>query len=406
MFIHGWPYTNLHDLNLDWIVEEVKGVHDFTIPKNGGDWDKNKSYEPLTFVTHNGTSYISVEPVPRGIDIDDTYYWYNLQVNFAELINSVLFFPLAGNANDKSKSMAVICTDGAEGQKRLVLRGIGPTGITSQITLVDANGRVQLPSAIPVPLVEGGTGANSAGNARDNLGAVARYNGVMYWALGANTNPFNGYPRASIRQSGTGSNKHVALFVEMDASTSYGFPLVHKDGTRAFLQDVNPAISWLLGANTDTNGYPRVELMQTGPRGDKGLTLVVRLSESSTLYHPLVSSTGERLYALTDEIRWKAAGSWDEAVAGATSEIMVVFELINTVSVSGSYYPADMACRIPVNRLTSGRRFYSGDTLVYGAITAQCGCSARIGALVNYYVVRDGNTLTDGTDYNVTILYR
>lgn len=49
------------------------------------DWDKQKTYEPLTIVYHQGNSYTSRQSVPAGVDITDTTYWaltgnYNAQI--------------------------------------------------------------------------------------------------------------------------------------------------------------------------------------------------------------------------------------------------------------------------------------------------------------------------------------
>lgn len=39
------------------------------------DWDKTKTYEPLTIVYYQGNSYTSRQSVPAGVDITDTSYW-------------------------------------------------------------------------------------------------------------------------------------------------------------------------------------------------------------------------------------------------------------------------------------------------------------------------------------------
>lgn len=49
------------------------------------DWDKTKTYEPLTIVYYQGNSYTSRQSVPEGVDITDTTYWaltgnYNAQI--------------------------------------------------------------------------------------------------------------------------------------------------------------------------------------------------------------------------------------------------------------------------------------------------------------------------------------
>lgn len=49
------------------------------------DWDKTKTYEPLTIVYYQGNSYTSRQSVPAGVDITNTTYWaltgnYNAQI--------------------------------------------------------------------------------------------------------------------------------------------------------------------------------------------------------------------------------------------------------------------------------------------------------------------------------------
>lgn len=49
------------------------------------DWDRTKTYEPLTIVYHQGNSYTSRQSVPEGVAITDTTYWaltgnYNAQI--------------------------------------------------------------------------------------------------------------------------------------------------------------------------------------------------------------------------------------------------------------------------------------------------------------------------------------
>ena len=55
------------------------------VPKVMGEWDKTESYEGLSIVTNEGTSYTSKKRVPVGIDIKNEEYWvvtgnYNAQI--------------------------------------------------------------------------------------------------------------------------------------------------------------------------------------------------------------------------------------------------------------------------------------------------------------------------------------
>src|SRR5699024_10785143 len=45
------------------------------VPKVMGEWDKTESYEGLSIVTNEGTSYTSKKRVPKGIDILNEEYW-------------------------------------------------------------------------------------------------------------------------------------------------------------------------------------------------------------------------------------------------------------------------------------------------------------------------------------------
>ena len=57
------------------------------VPKIMGEWDPQETYEGLSIVTHQGTSYTSKKRVPVGIDITNEEYWvvtgnYNAQVDY------------------------------------------------------------------------------------------------------------------------------------------------------------------------------------------------------------------------------------------------------------------------------------------------------------------------------------
>lgn len=77
-----FPYTNLHELNLDWIINEIKklgeaiGQTDFAIKyADPFQWDINTAYDKYTLVQSGYFYYLSMRDVPAGIDIADTSYW-------------------------------------------------------------------------------------------------------------------------------------------------------------------------------------------------------------------------------------------------------------------------------------------------------------------------------------------
>lgn len=77
-----YPYTDFHELNLDWIIAQIKELHrsydDFKAVNtitNAGAWDITKQYQSWTIVSDHNAGYISLRPVPAGIDISNIEYW-------------------------------------------------------------------------------------------------------------------------------------------------------------------------------------------------------------------------------------------------------------------------------------------------------------------------------------------
>ena len=92
--IHRAPYTNFHELNLDWIIEVLNEFNTkltnfvslATIKyANPIQWDITSQYEANTVVVDsNGNAYLSVQPVPSGVSLDRTEFWTKIG-NFDEL---------------------------------------------------------------------------------------------------------------------------------------------------------------------------------------------------------------------------------------------------------------------------------------------------------------------------------
>lgn len=81
-FIDKYPYTDFHELNLDWILktirelgikmDEFEAVNKITF---SGAWDITQQYPAWTVVSDNNIGYISIQPVPAGIVLTNTDYW-------------------------------------------------------------------------------------------------------------------------------------------------------------------------------------------------------------------------------------------------------------------------------------------------------------------------------------------
>lgn len=96
--IHKAPYTNFHDLNLDWIIDTLNDFNNrltnfvsLATIKYADPilWDITSQYEANTVVVDSqGNAYLSVQPVPSGVSLDRTEYWTKIG-NFDELFASV-----------------------------------------------------------------------------------------------------------------------------------------------------------------------------------------------------------------------------------------------------------------------------------------------------------------------------
>lgn len=83
-FINQFPYSDFHEMNLDWILKEVKGISEDMksfIASNKvvykGLWNITTQYENNDIVLDQVRGYmmLSIQPVPAGIDILNTDYW-------------------------------------------------------------------------------------------------------------------------------------------------------------------------------------------------------------------------------------------------------------------------------------------------------------------------------------------
>ena len=92
--IHRAPYTNFHDLNLDWIMEvlnefDTKLTNFLSLATikyaDPIQWDITRQYEANTVVVDSrGNAYLSVQPVPSGVSLDRVEFWTKIG-NFDEL---------------------------------------------------------------------------------------------------------------------------------------------------------------------------------------------------------------------------------------------------------------------------------------------------------------------------------
>lgn len=115
MFDTRWPYTDFHNLNLDWILQTLKkqdvAIADFISLNsisyaNPLQWDITRQYPKNQVVLDtNGDGYLSVQPVPIGVEINNTDYWTKIG-NFSELWSTVKLAITAADEGLKTTASA------------------------------------------------------------------------------------------------------------------------------------------------------------------------------------------------------------------------------------------------------------------------------------------------------------
>lgn len=94
-----FPYTNFHDLNLDWILHAIQSMDkklDEFVASNvlsyadPIQWDIETQYAKNTVVIDpkTGTAYMSINPVPVGQLLTNKYYWQPI-FNYDEIVNTL-----------------------------------------------------------------------------------------------------------------------------------------------------------------------------------------------------------------------------------------------------------------------------------------------------------------------------
>ena len=97
-FYNKYPYTDFHELNLDYILEQIKqlrkafddfvGINTITFA-DPILWSVTEDYGKNVVVLDNsGNAYLSLQIIPAGISLDNDEYWMEI-FNFTAFINAI-----------------------------------------------------------------------------------------------------------------------------------------------------------------------------------------------------------------------------------------------------------------------------------------------------------------------------
>lgn len=134
-FNHLYPYSNLHELNLDWVIATVKNgekeIADFigvnTIKyANPILWNIESQYEANTVVVdgQTGNAYISIKAVPSGVHLNRIEYWTQIY-NYANVVDT-LREQIAHNEGDTTTATQQFAVGDLVFVKTLLYRVIAP----------------------------------------------------------------------------------------------------------------------------------------------------------------------------------------------------------------------------------------------------------------------------------------
>lgn len=123
-----FPLQNGEMINLDWILREIKKltkeIDEFKVVNYisfSGLWTIEKAYQRWTIVdTPDHTGYISIKPVPIGVNIDNEDYWRQV-ANYSELYADVQnrIIALEEDMEDAEEAIGILNTDVTDLDRRV-----------------------------------------------------------------------------------------------------------------------------------------------------------------------------------------------------------------------------------------------------------------------------------------------
>ena len=224
-FFNNWPFSNLHNLNLDWIVMQIKKLTELT----------EQIWERVKPVPGGDTSTVTAaQAYGHATQALDTATQAGQS---AKTANDMIDAHIDDKSNPHSVTAAQV---GAEPAFNLLSIAKGGTGAMSPTT-ARANLGARADFTI-LPVSDGGTGSSTPEGARSALGARADFTILP------------------VSDGGTGASDALSAVKALGAQHSgfnaaLNWQIITPD-TDILSHDIDPGLYYVEGAVTTANGYP------------------------------------------------------------------------------------------------------------------------------------------------------
>lgn len=325
-WIHKYPFETLHEMNIDWVIEAVKELakelENYEIVNQityRGHWDITKQYPTWSIVIDEATNtgYISLQPVPAGVDINNSDYW-EMVAEFTSLI---------GDLGDRVEALETEVTDLTNvtynywSGKKVVAYGDSTAkngSLTTYMTLLPSiTGCTVTNRAVP------GTRMNhSANNGVDLINASTDLGDYDILTLSYGTNEWQTSERvdeiyndveAIINAVKNKNPKLEIVFITPFYSyRDWSYESPNLNGQNLYLHDVNNIIAYVC----NLHGIPVINLYYQSPCNEYNYTDLLRNDSGGIYVHPTEKFARDLAYIIKNfNTGYKATFELDDTLA-------------------------------------------------------------------------------------------
>lgn len=178
--LNQFPYSDFHQLNLDWILSKLKEIVDkvdniysllnLFVPDYKGDYDPSVGYDPLNVVYYKGSYYMAGKYVPVGVTPDNNEYWIDISPSGWDLLNAFDYPDKYEGESDADKIQA--CFDAAKNKSGTIILLTRYYNLTKNVSLPSVSSNYQTVTIVGL-----------------GKGASINCNGYHFYSIDGESNP-------------------------------------------------------------------------------------------------------------------------------------------------------------------------------------------------------------------------